>query len=49
MNINPKDILPCERDVPEQILIKDSSVLSEHQIIQVQKFFIKKLIQKLNS
>jgi hypothetical protein len=49
MNINPKDILPCVSEVPSEILIHDYSGLSERQIIQIQKFFIRKLIQRLSS
>ena len=45
MNINPKDILPDEISIDYKI--KDFKNLTEIQIIKIQKFFIKKLVQKI--
>lgn len=48
MNINPQDILPTEDRIREEILISDYKVLTEKEIIRIQKFFIKKLIEKIS-
>ena len=48
MNINPQDILPTEDRISEEILISDYKVLTEKETIRIQKFFIKKLIEKIS-
>lgn len=48
MNINPQDILPTEDKIKEDILISDYKVLTEKETIRIQKFFIKKLIEKIS-
>lgn len=48
MNINPQDILPTEDRIKEEILISDYKVLTEKETIRIQKFFIKKLIEKIS-
>lgn len=48
MNINPQDILPTEDKIREEILISDFKVLTEKETIRIQKFFIKKLIEKIS-
>lgn len=48
MNINPQDILPTEDRIREEILISDYKALTEKETIRIQKFFIKKLIEKIS-
>lgn len=45
MNINPKDILPEE--VKMDFKVKNFKNLTEGEIIKIQKFFIKKLVEKI--
>lgn len=48
MGINPGDILPEDEKVHEEILINDYKSLSDKETIKIQKFFIRKLIDKLS-
>ena len=47
MNINPNDILPHSEKQLAPISINQYKVISDREIIKVQKFFIKKLISKV--
>ena len=47
MKINPRDILPEAACLPREVLGGNYKSLGEKDVIKIQKFFIKKLIEKI--